>query len=338
MRDPRTGQFVEVDEGEAWALYNRGKAAQKTLSAWEREKAAKEKEFKEKEARFERLKDKGELRKFIEELGHDPRKLGEEFVLEQIEEEKLSPAERAYREEKAKREALEAKEQERTKQEQQQQYEARKAAEANRLGTMFADAMEEVGIPETLSGIFYPGMSRLYKAVRTAAREEARAYMEQTGQQIDFRTLMPPASYFAEHLRNSLDELMERYAPGRPEKMAGLFKGYAAARPVEELEDLIGAREYEGRKLKYPEIVNARYVKALLEKRKGTPGAVQPASHGGAAAGSAYDLPGDVVRNMPADLQNLYYRMQTASPEEKPGVVRNFEATARKYGVQLPGR
>lgn len=338
FRDPH-GKEHEVEENDLAAHYFRGRKAQDTLSKWQQEKAATEKQWKEKEARLERLKDKGELRKFLQELGHDPRKLGEEFVLEQIEEEKLSPEAKALKEERAKREELERKETERTQQEEQKQYEAKRAEEANRLGTMFADAMEEVGIPDTLAGIFYPGMARLYKAARTAAREEARAYMEQTGQQVDFRTLIPPASYFAEHLRNSLDELMERYAPGRPEKMAGLFKGYAQARPVEELEDLIGEREYEGRKLKYPEIVNQRYVKALLEKRKGTPGATQASvAGGGAAVAGGYELPGDVVRRMPADLQNLYYRMQTADRDEKPGIVRNFEATARKYGVQLPGR
>lgn len=337
LRDPRTGQFVEVEEGEAWALYNRGKSAQKTLASWEREKAATEKSLQEREARLERLKDKGELRKFIEEMGHDPRKLGEEFVLEQIEEEKLSPAERAYREEKAKREALEVKEAERTQQEQQQKYEADKAQEANRLGTLFADALEEAGIPDGASRMFFPAMAGLYRGARAAAMREAQEMSAQTGQAVDYRTLMPPPKFFAEHLKDTMGGMLRKYAEAHPVEMAELFKGYAQARPLEELEELIGEREHEGKRLKYPEIVNRRYVKALLEKRRGTPGAAQPQASGGAAAGS-YDLPGEVVRNMPGDLQALYWRMQTAHPDEKPGIVRNFEATARKYGVQLLGK
>lgn len=338
MRDPRTGQFVEVDEGEAWALYNRGKAAQKTLSAWEREKAAKDKEFKEKEARFERLKDKGELRKFLQELGHDPRKLGEDFVLEQIEEEKLSPEAKALKEERAKREELERKEQERAQQEEQTKYEAAKQQEADRLGALFADALEAVGIPEKASRMFFPAMAGLYRGARAAAMQEARELSQQTGEAVDYRTLMPQPQFFADHLKDTMSAMLRQYAQAHPAEMAELFKGYAAARPVEELEGLIGEREYEGKKLKYPEIVNARYLKALLEKRKGTPGAVQPTSHGGSPAVGSYDLPGNVVRNMPADLQNLYYRMQTADKDEKPGIIRNFEATARKYGVPLPGK
>lgn len=338
FRDPRTGQFVEVDEGEAWALYNRGKSAQKTLSAWEREKAATEKALNEREARLERLKDKGELRKFIEEMGHDPRKLGEEFVLEQIEEEKLSPAEKAYREEKAKREALEAKEAERTKQEEQQKYEHAKAQEADRLGTMFADALEAAGIPEKASRMFFPAMAGLWRGARSAAMLEAREMSAQTGQPVDYRTLMPPANYFAEHLKETMSSMLRQYAEAHPKEMAELFKGYAQAQPLEELEGLIGEREYEGRKLRYPEIASQRYVKALLEKRRGTPGIAQPQAMAGGTGGTSYDLPGDVVRNMPGELQNLYWKMQTAHPEEKAGIIRNFEATARKYGVQLPGR
>jgi hypothetical protein len=338
LRDPRTGQFVEVEEGEAWALYQRGKSTQKTLSTWEREKAAKEKEFKDKEARFERLKDKGELRKFIQEMGHDPRKLGEEYVLEQIEEEKLSPEGKALREERAKREALEAKEQERTQQEQQQKYEVAKAQEADRLGNTFADALEAAGIPEKASRMFFPAMAGLWKAERTRAKQEAREMSQQTGQAVDFRTLMAPPSYFAEHLKDTMGGMLRQYAEAHPAEMADLFKGYAQARPVEELEGLIGERDYEGKKLKYPEIVNRRYVAALLEKRKGTPGVAQPQAQAGSATPSSYDLPGEVVRSMPGDLQNLYWRMQNAHPEEKAGIVRNFEATARKYGVKLPGR
>lgn len=338
LRDPRTGQFVEVEEGEAWALYNRGKAAQKTLSKWEQERAATEKALKEREARLERLKDKGELRKFLQEMGHDPRKLGEEFVLEQIEEEKLSPAERELRAERAKREELERKEAERTEQEQQQRYEAAKAQEADRLGNLFADALEAAGIPEKASRMFFPAMAGLYRGARAAAMREAQEMSAQTGQSVDYRTLMPPPNYFAEHLKDTMSGMLRQYADAHPKEMEELFKGYAQARPVEELEGLIGEREYEGKKLKYPEIVNRRYVAHLLAKRQGTPGAQQQQAIAGTAPVGSYDLPGDVVRRMPGDLQALYWKMQTAHPEEKPGIVRNFEATARKYGVQLPGR
>jgi hypothetical protein len=338
LRDPRTGQFVEVDEGEAWALYNRGKSAQKTLSAWEREKAAKEKEFQAKEARFERLKDKGELRKFIQDLGHDPSKLGEEFLLEQIQHDKLSDEGKALKEERAKREALEAKEKERTQQEEAQRYETLKAQEADRLGNTFADALEAAGIPEKASRMFFPAMAGLWKAERTRAKQEAREMSEQTGQAVDFRTLMPPPAYFAEHLKDTMGGMLRQYAEAHPAEMADLFKGYAQARPVEELEGLIGEREHNGKKMPYPKIVNERYVAALLEKRKGTPGVAQPQAQAGSATPSSYDLPGEVVRSMPGDLQNLYWRMQNAHPEEKSGIVRSFEATARKYGVKLPGR
>lgn len=338
LRDPRTGQFVEVEEGEAWALYNRGKSTQKTLSRWEQERTASEKSLKEREARLERLKDKGELRKFLLEMGHDPRKLGEEFVLEQIEEEKLSPAEKAYREEKSKREALEAKEAERTQQEDQQRYEQAKAQEADRLGNLFVDALEAAGIPEKASRMFFPAMAGLYRGARAQAMREAQEMSAQTGQAVDYRSLMPPPNYFAEHLKDTMSGMLRQYAEAHPKDMEELFKGYAQARTVEELEEIIGEREYEGKKLKYPEIVNQRYVKSLLEKRKGTPGAIPPQATGGVSSVGSYDLPGEVVRSMPGDLQNLYWRMQTAAPEEKPGIVRNFEATARKYGVALPGK
>lgn len=338
LRDPRTGQFVEVDEGEAWALYNRGKSAQKTLSKWEQERAATEKALKEREARLERLKDKGELRKFLQEMGHDPRKLGEEFVLEQIEEEKLSPEAKALKEERAKREELERREQERTQQEEQQKYEAAKAQEADRLGTLFADALEAAGIPEKASRMFFPAMAGLYRGARAAAMREAQELSAQTGQPVDYRTLMPPPNFFAEHLKDTMSGMLRKYAEAHPKEMADLFKGYAQAQPVDELEDLIGEREYEGKRLKYPEIVSQRYVKALLEKRRGIPGAAQPQAAAGTAPVGSYDLPGDVVRRMPGDLQALYWKMQTAHPEEKSGIVRNFEGLARKYGVQLPGK
>jgi hypothetical protein len=337
LRDPRTGQFVEVDEGEAWALYTRGKSTQKTLSTWEREKAAKDKEWKDRDARMERLKDKGELRKFIHELGHDPRQLGEEYVLEQIEEEKLSPAEKAYKEEKAKREALEAKEAERTQQEDEKRYDAVRAQEADRLGNLFADALEAAGIPEKASRMFFPAMAGLYRGARSAAIQQAREHTQQTGEAVDYHSFMPAPGFFAEHLKDTVSGMLRQYAEAHPGEMQDLFKGYAAARPVEELEGLIGEREHNGKKMPYAKIVNERYVAQLLEKRKGTPGAAPAHATNGGGGTSSYDLPGEVVRSMPGELQNLYWKMQTAHPDERPGVIRNFESTARKFGVALPG-
>ncbi len=81
------GQEVEVDEEELKRGYSHQKAANKILQEG---KAAK----KQAEEFISMMKDKGKLFDAIKKLGHDPRKLSEEFLMSQLEEELLDPRER----------------------------------------------------------------------------------------------------------------------------------------------------------------------------------------------------------------------------------------------------
>lgn len=81
------GQEIEVDEDELKRGYSHQRAANKILQEGKTLR-------KQSEEFLGMMKDKGKLFEVIQKLGHDPRKLAEEFLAAQLEEEMLDPRER----------------------------------------------------------------------------------------------------------------------------------------------------------------------------------------------------------------------------------------------------
>lgn len=167
------GKDDEVDYDELVKGYQRGKTATKRF-----EEAARIKS--EVEQLFELARtDKQVLWALARELGHDPKDLAQELMLEDAEDAKLSPTDRELREAKAKLERYEAKEREReaAAKEAQLTKESEKYVEV--LRTTISETLKKAGVPPTKRAIAHfvqiaggdPNKANS-EAVAAAVREE----------------------------------------------------------------------------------------------------------------------------------------------------------------------
>lgn len=99
----------ELDESEAIRIVRERKQHQREANKKMQEGLAARKQA---EQFIEMMKDKGNLFEAIKKLGHDPRKLSEEFLAEQLQYEMLDPKEKELREVKSKLAEKEAREKE----------------------------------------------------------------------------------------------------------------------------------------------------------------------------------------------------------------------------------
>lgn len=304
-----TGKSHKYTEKELAALVLRGKSTQETLTKWDRKRSEHEKKEADFNARVERLKgDPDALEDFLSSQGIARAAL-EKILAKAITHETLNDDQKALAEERRKREALEKQQQEREEQEAEGKHGAEVQKVYQELSSLFLDSLKQADIPEKLAPVMFPHMARLYRAAKNAG-------------------MQPEPGMFAQHLAGALDELVA---------------ARAASLPLERLEGFIGKRKWrpsedvEEQELSYEDIAHRRKLLALKAKRAGTgiPGvSAAPVAGSGAAAG-AITLPGGVVRTLPGELQNAYWGMQRASPEELPGKRQRFEAMARKAGVKL---
>jgi len=302
------GEMIRMTAKEAAAYIHRGKVAQETLTKWDRKRAEIERRESDFNARVERLKsDPDALEDFLTSNGV-PRANVEKILAKALKEETLTEDQRALAEERRKREALEAKEKEREEQEQGQRFQAEVEQHRQNIAGLFMESLKVAEIPEEMAPELFPRMASLYRAVANAGQE-------------------PDPHMFAQHLRDKLDSLLAKRA---------------SSLPLEKLEGFIGKRKHRfsddgpEEEMDYATYVRRRDLAALRAKRAGVPGApAAPAAATRAVAGATITLDGEMVRNMPADLQNAYYAQLTAHPEEATSKKNLFLQLARKYKVKV---
>jgi hypothetical protein len=301
------GQQHRMTEKELAAYVLRGKSTQETLTKWDKKRAEHERREADFNAKVESLKaDPRALKSFLVSQGIE-RKVIEAILAEEIQHETLNEDQKALAEERRKREELEAREKQREEEEATRAHQAEVQQHYSELSTLFLESLKAAEIPEQMAPDLFPRMASLYRAVKKAGHD-------------------PDPRMFAQHLAAKLDDLLAKRA---------------ASTPLEKLESLIGKRKFkpsedaEEVELDYAEIVHRRKLAALRQKRAGVPGVVAAPVAGTATAKGAIELSGDVVRAMPGDMQNAYWAMKRASPEELPGKRARFEQMARKVGVKI---
>jgi len=140
------GQEIEVDEEELKRGYTHQKAANKMLQEG---KASK----KQAEEFINMMKDKGKLFDVIKKLGHDPRKLSEEFLLSQLEDEMMDPREKEFRETKTKLQRYEELEKAQRDAETKKRDDALKAKFADDYTKQFTEALKDTNLPPTKAAV-----------------------------------------------------------------------------------------------------------------------------------------------------------------------------------------
>jgi hypothetical protein len=136
------GAELEVDEDELKRGYSHQKAASKLMQEAQRSR-------KQAETFISMMKDKGKLFEAIQQLGHDPRKLAEEYLAAQLEEEVMDPKDREL---KTLRSKLEREEQTKAEAEKERLGKinaALTAKYAKEYETQFIEALKTTQLPPT---------------------------------------------------------------------------------------------------------------------------------------------------------------------------------------------
>lgn len=134
------GQELEVDENELVKGYSHQRAANKRM-----QEAIKVR--KQAEDFINMLNDKNKLFDVIKQLGHDPRKLTEEYLASQLEEEMLDPKEREYRNTKAELQKMKELEKMREEEVKKSRIEFLKQKFSENYTQQFTEALQQVKLP-----------------------------------------------------------------------------------------------------------------------------------------------------------------------------------------------
>lgn len=153
------GQDVEVDEEELKRGYSHQKAASKILNEG---KAAR----KQAEEFVSMMKDPARLMEAITKLGHDPRKLAEEYLVSQLQDEQMDPRDKELRDAKARIKAIEDMENQKKEAIEKQRDEQLKAKYAADYTQQFVGALEKTGLPPTK-----PMVAEMAKYIRLSAKD-----------------------------------------------------------------------------------------------------------------------------------------------------------------------
>lgn len=163
------GAEVELPESTVVANFRKGQEAAKLLSKVEQRRAEALKAKAEADGVFARLK--SDPLSVLKELGVDVRGLSEKTILQEIELEKMTPAERRAYELEQKLKGYET-EKQKAEQERQQ---AALAQEVERhkdeLATLFMETMERTGLPKSSGRFVMHRMAHLYRQNEEAGLE-----------------------------------------------------------------------------------------------------------------------------------------------------------------------
>ncbi len=136
------GQEVEVDDEELKRGYTHQRAANKILQEG---KAAR----KQAEEYISMMKDPHKFYEAAKKLGHDPRKLAEEYLASQLEDELMDPRDKELRDTKQRLKQLEDIDKEQKKQAEEKVHNELKAKYAEEYSNQFVKALETSGLPPT---------------------------------------------------------------------------------------------------------------------------------------------------------------------------------------------
>lgn len=136
----------EIDEDEIIQIYKQRKEHQRAASRELNEgKAAK----KQAEEFVKMMKDKGKLFEAIQKLGHDPRRLAEEYLASQLEDEVMDPRDKELRDARAKLKHIEDMERQQREAAERRHLDEMKAKYSREFEAQFVDALKTTGLPPT---------------------------------------------------------------------------------------------------------------------------------------------------------------------------------------------
>ena len=162
---------VELDESEVVANYRKGKDSSRLLSKVEQRRQEALKAKAEAEGLLSRLK--SDPRGALRELGVDVRKLSESTILEEIELEKMSPAERRAHELQKKLDEHESAKQKAEEEKERAAHEQEVARHKDEFANLFLDVMERTGLPKTSGRFVVARMASLYAQNEEAGLESS---------------------------------------------------------------------------------------------------------------------------------------------------------------------
>lgn len=168
------GQEREFDESEVLANFQKGRNSAQMLTKAQQARADALKAKAEADGILGKLKDKGNIRNVLQELGYtreELRKMSEADILEAIEEEKLSPAERRAKDLERQ---LAERDKEKAKQDEERQQVAHKeevARHKDEISGLFMETMEATGLPKSSSRFVMHRMAQLYMQNEEAGLE-----------------------------------------------------------------------------------------------------------------------------------------------------------------------
>lgn len=136
------GEEIEVDEDELKRGYSHRKAASKVYQEGVLAR-------KQAEEFISMMKDPQKFYETAKKLGHDPRKLAEEYLVRELEDELMDPKEKELKTTKAKLEEYEAEKQRQKEAEEKQRNEALKAKYQQEYSEQFVDALKNIDLPPT---------------------------------------------------------------------------------------------------------------------------------------------------------------------------------------------
>lgn len=297
------GEVWKGDVGQAAALVSRGKEFVGGMTALEKKQAELVKQQAAFEAKLAKVKDPKALRALLEENGINPRELGKSWVMEEIDESKLSDEQKQIRALKAEKEAREAAEAEAKKQAEQAELEAEVESHTQELAQTFTAALKEAGIPLSAAPEYFPDMARVFMAAK------------RHGQQVDPKVV---AEFFQ---KRDLERLRQRVHKMSPEEAVQWFG------EVEEEVEQNGVKAT--RKRPYLHKIHNFYLQQVRQRKAG--GAPAPSMPAPAPTGLSESLP-QGFHELPGELQRLFWdALRTKDPDK----AQKFRIEAGKRGVQV---
>jgi hypothetical protein len=163
------GKEVDLDEGEVLANYKKGKSAAQLLSKADEKRREALKAKAEADGLLAKLK--ADPRAALRELGVDVRQLSESTILEEIELEKMTPAERRAYDAEQKLKGYETEKQKAEEARKQAEFEAEKARHQDEFAHLFTETMAATGLPKASAPHVAHRMAMLYQQNEDAGLE-----------------------------------------------------------------------------------------------------------------------------------------------------------------------
>ncbi len=152
----------EIDEDEVIKVYRDRKGHQRAANKEFQEGRAARKQAEE---FISLMKDKGKLMEVIQKLGHDPRKLSEEYLAAQLQDEMMDPRDKELRDTKAKLRQIEDMEKQQQESVRAQRLEEMKEKYSKEYVTTFVEALKKSQLPPTK-----PMVAEMAKYIGRAAK------------------------------------------------------------------------------------------------------------------------------------------------------------------------